>query len=149
MLETQETWVCPWVRKRSPGGGHGHPLQYSCLQDPLDRGAWRAAAFPGGSDGEESACNVGELGREDPLEEGMAACSDDLAWRLPWTEEPGGLQSRGSQRGGPGRVIRAARGVRLFQNAIHKPRSGARKTILSCLMLPLFLTPSLGKQFNG
>ena len=27
---------------RSPGGGHGHPLQYSCLENPIDRGAWRA-----------------------------------------------------------------------------------------------------------
>ena len=33
------------------------------------------------------------LGREDPLEEGMAAHSSVLAWRIPWTEEPGGLQS--------------------------------------------------------
>ena len=40
------------------------------------------------------------LGREDPLEEGMATHSDILAWRLPWTEEPGGLQSIGLQRVG-------------------------------------------------
>ena len=41
---------------------------------------------------------VQSLGREDPLEEGMAAHSRILAWRIPWTEEPGGLQSMGSQR---------------------------------------------------
>ena len=35
---------------------------------------------------------------EDPLEEGMATHSSILAWRIPWTEEPGGLQSMGSQR---------------------------------------------------
>ena len=40
---------------------------------------------------------VQSLGQEDPLEEGMAAHSSILAWRIPWTEEPGGLQSRGSQ----------------------------------------------------
>ena len=40
------------------------------------------------------------LGREDPLEEGMATHSGILAWRIPWTEEPGGLQSMGSQRVG-------------------------------------------------
>ena len=34
---------------------------------------------------------------EDPLEEGMATHSSILAWRIPWTEEPGGLQSMGSQ----------------------------------------------------
>ena len=36
---------------------------------------------------------VTSLGREDPLEEGMATHSHILAWRIPWTEEPGGLQS--------------------------------------------------------
>ena len=66
--------------------------------------------FPGGSDGKESevknlqvksTCNVGDLGStlggEDPLKEGMATHSSILAWRIPWTEEPGGLQSMGSQ----------------------------------------------------
>ena len=43
---------------------------------------------------------VQSLGREDPLEEGMAAHPSILAWRTPWTEEPGGLQSMGSQRVG-------------------------------------------------
>ena len=38
------------------------------------------------------------LGWEDPLEEDVATCSSILAWRIPWTEEPGGLQSVGSQR---------------------------------------------------
>ena len=41
---------------------------------------------------------VQSLGQEDPLEEGMANLSSILAWRLPRTEEPGGLQSTGSQR---------------------------------------------------
>ena len=40
------------------------------------------------------------LGWEDPLEKGMATHSSILAWRIPWTEEPGGLQSMGSQRVG-------------------------------------------------
>ena len=40
------------------------------------------------------------LGWEDPLEEGMATHSSILAWRIPWTEEPGGLQPIGSQRAG-------------------------------------------------
>ena len=60
--------------------------------------------FPGGASGKEPA-NAGEyqtrvqsLGREDPLEEGMATHSSILAWRIPWTEEPSGLQSIGSQR---------------------------------------------------
>ena len=41
---------------------------------------------------------VQSLGREDPLEKGLAAHSRILAWRIPWTEEPGGLQSMGLQR---------------------------------------------------
>ena len=40
---------------------------------------------------------VRSLGREDPLEKGMATHSSILAWRIPWTEEPGGLQPVGSQ----------------------------------------------------
>ena len=41
---------------------------------------------------------VRSLGQEDPLEEGKATHSSILAWRIPWTEEPGGLQSMGSQK---------------------------------------------------
>ena len=43
---------------------------------------------------------VPSLGQEDPLEKEMATHSSILAWRIPWTEEPGGLQSTGSQRVG-------------------------------------------------
>ena len=43
---------------------------------------------------------VPSLDREDPLEEEMATRSSFLAWRIPWTEEPGGVQSIGSQRVG-------------------------------------------------
>ena len=60
--------------------------------------------FPGGSEGKESACNAGDLssipGWEDPLEKGMATHSSILPWRIPWTEEPGRLQSMGLQRMG-------------------------------------------------
>ena len=41
---------------------------------------------------------VQSLGQEDPLEKGMTTYYSILAWRIPWTEEPGGLQSMGSQR---------------------------------------------------
>ena len=57
--------------------------------------------------GKESACLcrrqetwLWSLGQEDPLEEEMATHSNTLAWEIPWTEEPGGLQSMGSQRVG-------------------------------------------------
>ena len=57
--------------------------------------------------GKESACNAGDkqrwvwsLGWEDTLQEEMATHSSILAWEIPWTEKPGGLQSTGSQRVG-------------------------------------------------
>ena len=61
--------------------------------------------LPDSSDGKESACNVEDpirsLGQEDPVEKRMATHSSILAWRIPWTEEPGGPQSTGLQRAGP------------------------------------------------
>ena len=51
--------------------------------------------FPGGSAGKESAHSMGDLGWEDPLEKGEATLSSILGWRIPSTEEPGGLQSMG------------------------------------------------------
>ena len=49
---------------------------------------------------EIQGARVQSLGQEDPLEEGMATHSSILAWRIPWTEEPGGLQSMRLQRVG-------------------------------------------------
>ena len=65
---------------------------------------WGAIAFPGSSGGKASACNAGDLGpipgSGRSLEKEMATHSSILAWRIPWMEEPGGLQSTGSQRVG-------------------------------------------------
>ena len=64
--------------------------------------------FPGGAIGKEPACQckkemrVQSQGWKDTLEEGMATHSSILAWRIPWTEEPDGLQSIGLQRVGHG-----------------------------------------------
>ena len=49
---------------------------------------------------ETQEIRVQSLGWEDPLEEGLATHSSIFAWRIPWTEEPGGLRSIGSQRVG-------------------------------------------------
>ena len=58
--------------------------------------------FLGGSDGKASDYNAGDLGSipgsEDPLEKEMATHSSILAWRIPWTEDPGRLQSMELQR---------------------------------------------------
>ena len=60
--------------------------------------------FPGGSDSKTSACIAGDwvqsLGQEDPLDKEMATHSSTLAWKIPWMEESGGLQSMGLQRVG-------------------------------------------------
>ena len=61
--------------------------------------------FPGGASGKEPACQcrryknpwVQPLGREDPLEEGMATHTSILAWRIPWTEEPGSYSPWGQK----------------------------------------------------
>ena len=71
----------------------------------MDRGAWQNMGFPGGSVvknppaiQELQEMWVLSLGREDPLEEGLATYSNILAWRIPWTQELGGLQSIELQR---------------------------------------------------
>ena len=51
---------------------------------------------------ETQETQVQSLGQEDPLEKEMAPHSSILAWKIPWMEEPGGLQSMGLQRGGHG-----------------------------------------------
>ena len=60
--------------------------------------------FPGGSDSKNLPAmretQVPSLSRQDALEEEMAYHSSTLAWKIPWAEEPGGLQSMGSQRVG-------------------------------------------------
>ena len=58
--------------------------------------------FPGGTVVENPPPTwVQSLGQKDPLEKGMITHSRILAWRIPWTEEPGGLHSMGLQRVGP------------------------------------------------
>ena len=148
--------VDPWVRN-IPRRRKGNPLQYSCLEKPMDRAPWHAAVhggsqkgqawlttkqqpqnkhrcsftvlllikyyylpyisyfwntllvviireqpwgFPGGTSGKEPAFQYRRpkrlgrsLSQKDPLEEGMAFHSIILAWRIPRTEKPGGLQS--------------------------------------------------------
>jgi len=74
---------------RSPGEVLDYPLQYSWASLVAQTVKNLPAMWE---------TWVQSLGWEDPLEEGMAICSNILAWRIPWTEEPGGLQSIGSQR---------------------------------------------------
>ena len=70
--------------------GNGTPLQYSCLENPMDGGAWWAAVHGVST----------ERLHFDALEKEMATHSSVLAWRIPGTGEPGGLPSMGSHRVG-------------------------------------------------
>ena len=75
------------------------PLQYSCLENPMDRGAWKAAVH-GVSEGRTRLSNFTFTFHFDALEKEMATHSSVLAWRIPGTGEPGGLPSMESHRVG-------------------------------------------------
>ena len=79
--------------------GNGSPLQYSCLENPMDRGAWWAAVH--GVAKSQTRLNDFTFPFHFPaLEKEMAAHSSVLAWRIPGMGEPGGLPSMGSRRVG-------------------------------------------------
>ena len=71
-------------------------------QAGIDRGLRRGMGFPGGTAVKNlpatQEVQASSLGQEDPLEKGRTTQSSLLAWRIPWTEEPGGLWSVGLQR---------------------------------------------------
>ena len=102
-----KTWSFHWmfreqvwslVRKLS-GEGHGNPLQYSCLENPTDGGAWKAAV-QGGAEGRAQLSDFTFTFHFPALEKAMATHSSVLACRIPRTGEPGGLPSMGSHRVG-------------------------------------------------
>jgi len=78
---------------------NGTPLHYSCLENPMDGGAWKAAVH-GVAKGRTRLSDFTFTFHFQAPEKEMAAHSSILAWRIPWTEEPGGLQFIGSQRVG-------------------------------------------------
>ena len=81
------------------GEGNGTPLQYSCLENPMDGGAWKAAVH-GVAEGQTRLSNFTLTFHFDALEKEMATHSSVFAWRIPGTGEPGGLPSMGSHRVG-------------------------------------------------
>ena len=76
------------------------PLQYSCLENPMDRGAWGAAVH-GVAEGRTRLSDFTFSFHFHALEKEMATHSSVLAWRIPGMGEPGGLPSMGSHRVGP------------------------------------------------
>ena len=81
------------------GEGNGTPLQYSCLDNPMDGGAWKAAVH-GVAEGRTRLSDFTFTFHLHALEKEMATHSSVLAWRIPGTAEPGGLPSMGSHRVG-------------------------------------------------
>ena len=79
--------------------GNGTPLQYSCLQNPMDGGAWKAAVH-GVAEGRTQLSDFTYTFYFHALEKEMATHSSVLAWRIPGMGEPGGLPSMGSHRVG-------------------------------------------------
>ena len=79
------------------GEGNGTPLQYSCLENAMDGGAWLAAVH-GVAKSQTRLSDFTFTFHFHALEKEMATHSSTLAWRIPWMEEPGGLQSMGSLR---------------------------------------------------
>ena len=77
--------------------GNSNPLQYSCLENPMDGGAWRAAVH-GVAEGRTQLSDFTFTFHFHALEKEMATHSGVLAWRIPGTGEPGGLPSMGSHR---------------------------------------------------
>ena len=81
------------------GEGNGTPLQYSCLENPMDGGPWWAAVH-GVAKSRTQLSDFTLTFHFHALEKEMATHSSVLAWRIPWMEDPGGPQSMGSLRVG-------------------------------------------------
>ena len=75
---------------------NGTPLQYSCLENPMDGGAWQASVH-GVAESWTRLSDFTFTFHFHALEKEMATHSSVLAWRIPGTAEPGGLPSMGSQ----------------------------------------------------
>ena len=83
------------IRRRVIGEGNSNPLQYSCLENPMDGGAWWAAVHGVSKSGTGLSDFTFDF---HTLEREMATHSSVLAWRIPGTGEPGGLPSMGLHR---------------------------------------------------
>ena len=94
--DARDTGLIPGLG-RSPGEGNGTPLQYSCLENLVDGGAWWAADH-GVAKSQTQLSDFTFTFHFHALEKETAAHSSVLAWRIPGTAEPGELLSMGSHR---------------------------------------------------
>ena len=84
------------LSRHTIGEGNGTPLQYSCLENPMDGGTWWAAGH-GVAKSRTRLNDFTFTSHSHALEKEKATHSSVLAWRIPSTEKPGGLQSMGLQ----------------------------------------------------
>ena len=89
-------WKIPWIEATE---GNGSPLRYSCLENPMDRGAWWAAVH-GVARSQTGLSDFTFTFHFHALEKEMATHSSVLAWRILGMGEPSGLPSMGSHRVG-------------------------------------------------
>ena len=83
----------------SLGEGNGTPLQYSCLENPMDRGAWKGAVHRV-AEGRTRLSDFTFTFHFQAVEKDIATHSSVIDWRIPGMAEPGGLPSMGSHRVG-------------------------------------------------
>ena len=100
------------------GEGNGTPLQYSCLENPMDGGAWWAAVH-GVAKSRTRLSNFTLTFHFYALEKEMATHSSVLAWRIPGMGEPGGLPSMGSHRVRHDWTDLAAAAAKFVQTQVH------------------------------
>ena len=123
-----------------PGEGNGTPFQYSCLENPMDGGAWWAVVH-GVAKSRTRLSNFTFTFHFHVLEKEMATHSSVLAWRIPGTGEPGGLPSMGSHRVGHNWSDLAAVAAAASTSLSHIYRSKICGTLLSVMWM--------GGEFGG
>ena len=120
--------------------GNGTQLQYSCLENPMDGGAWWAAVH-GVTKSRIWLSDFTFTFHFHALEKEMATPSSVLAWRIPGTGEPDGLPSMGSHRVGHNWIDLAAAAVYICQS--QSPNSSHPASLLGVYTLVLYICPFL------
>ena len=126
------------------GEGNGNPLQYSCLENPMDRGAWWATVH-GVAKSQTRLSDFTFTFHFHALEKEMVTHSSVLAWRIPGTGEPGGLPSLGSHRVGHDKRLSSSSmaGLGFLCGSAVKKLPALQK------MQDMGLTPGSGRSFGG
>ena len=130
--------ILDWEYWSSDGEGTGNPLQYSCLENPTDGGAWWAAVH-GVAKSQKRPSDFPFTFHFHALEKEMATDSSVLAWRIPGAGEPGGLPSMGSHRVGHDWWDLAAAAAAYLVNSISHPEEGSCS--LGCWGQTFFVAP--------